>query len=518
MEFPSCFAIAISCLVPIFIAIITKLIHLQRPNPNLPPGPKPWPIIGNLNLIGELPHHSLHNLSIKYGPIMQLMFGSFNVVIASSSEMAKQILKTHDHVFATRPQTAAGKHTCYDHSNVTWAPYGPQWRLGRKIYLSKLFSSKGLESFHNIRAQERHAFMLRLFAVSGKPVVLKDHLFHFTLSVICRMVMGKKYFSESSWSKMEDDEERVVSREGIQEMLEELFVLNGVFNIGDWIPWLGFLDLQGYVKRMKDLRKRFDRFYEHVIGDHMARRTQKDFVASDFLDFLLGLVEDPHLDVDFTLNGVKAFTLDQMAGGTDTAAATVEWAMSELIKRPNIIRKANEELDRVIGRERWVEESDIQNLPYLNAIIKETLRLHPVAVLLAPRMALEDCKIEGYEIKKGTIIFVNSWSIGRNACSWESAEEFCPERFLGKNIDVNGHNFEFLPFGSGRRMCPGYKLGLKMVSSSLANLLHGFSWRLADENMKPQDLDMHELFGLATVRRFPLVALVEPRLPQNLFY
>lgn len=210
-----------------------------------------------------------------------------------------------------------------------------------------------------------------------------------------------------------------------------------------------------------------------------------------------------------------------MAGGTDTSAATVEWAMSELIKNPDIMKKANEEIDKVVGKERWVEESDIQNLPYLNAIIKETLRLHPVAVLLAPRMALEDCKIDGYEIKKGTMVFVNTWSIGRDSCTWNSPEDFCPERFLGdKDIDVTGHNFEFLPFGSGRRMCPGYKLGLKMVSSSLANLLHGFSWRLVDDdekNMKPQDLDMQELFGLATVRKFPLVTMIQPRLSQNLY-
>lgn len=357
--------------------------------------------------------------------------------------------------------------------------------------------------------------MSRLFAVSDKPVVLKDHLFHFTLSVISRIVMGKKYFSESEV----EDEEFVVSREGFQEMLEELFVLNGVLNIGDWIPWLGFLDLQGYVKRMKDLRKRFDRFYQHVIGDHMARRTQIDFVPKDFLDFLLGLVKDPSLDVDFTLNSVKAFALDQMAGGTDTAATTVEWAMSELMKQPNLIKKANEEIDRVVGRERWVEETDIPNLPYLDAIIKETLRLHPVAVLLAPHMALEDCEIEGFDIRKGTMVYVNTWSIGRDPSVWESPEDFCPERFLGKKeIDVKGQNFEFLPFGSGRRMCPGYKLGLKMVSSSLANLLHGFTWRLADENVKPQDLDMEEHFGLATVRKFPLVAVGQPRLPQHLFY
>ena len=206
---------------------------------------------------------------------------------------------------------------------------------------------------------------------------------------------------------------------------------------------------------------------------------------------------------------------DLIAGGTDTSATTVEWAMSELLKQPHLIRKATEELDRVIGRDRLVEERDIPQLPYINAIMKETMRKHPVAVL-APHLALEDCNIAGYEIRKGTRIFINTWSIGRNPSIWDAPEEFCPERFLGKDIDVKGQNFELLPFGSGRRMCPGYSLGLKMISSSLANLLHGFNWKLPD-NMKVEDLGMDEVYGLATPRKFPLIAVVEPRLPLNLY-
>ena len=207
---------------------------------------------------------------------------------------------------------------------------------------------------------------------------------------------------------------------------------------------------------------------------------------------------------------------DLIAGGTDTSATTVEWATSELLKQPYLIQKATEELDRVIGRDRWVEERDIPQFPYINAIMKETMRKHPLAVLLAPHLALEDCNIAGYEIRKGTRIFINTWSIGRNPSIWDAPEEFCPERFLGKGIDVKGQNFELLPFGSGRRMCPGYSLGLKMISSSLANLLHGFNWKLPN-NMKVEDLGMDEIYGLATPRKFPLIAVVEPRLPLNLY-
>ncbi|KAF3443615.1 hypothetical protein FNV43_RR13305 [Rhamnella rubrinervis] len=255
------------------VALLTKTLFQQRHQSlKLPPGPKPWPIIGNLNLISALPHQSLHKLSQKYGPLMQLKFGSFPVVVASSPEMAKQFLKTHDNIFASRPPSAAGKYTTYNNSNITWSPYGPYWRQGRKIFLSELFSSKRLESYEYIRAEERLAFFSRLYVLSGKPIILKDQLSRFTLSIISRIVLGKKYVSDSK----SDGETSIVTLEEFQEMLDELFLLNGVLNIGDWIPWLKFLDLQGYQKRMKDLKKKFDRFHDYVFYEHKAKAMKED--------------------------------------------------------------------------------------------------------------------------------------------------------------------------------------------------------------------------------------------------
>ncbi|KAK9989904.1 hypothetical protein SO802_030143 [Lithocarpus litseifolius] len=443
---------------------------------------------------------------------MQLKFGSFPVVVASSAEMAKEFLKTHDHVFASRPKTTAGKYTAYDYHNITWSPYGPYWRQGRKIFLSELFSSKQLESYQYIRVEEMHAFLSRLCILSGKPVMLKDHLFRLTLSIISRIALGKKYFSDES-----KYETSIVRPEEFQEMLDELFLLNAVFNIGDWIPWLDFLDMQGYVKRMKGLRKKFDRFLDHVFDEHKAKnKGGNDLMPKDTVDLLLQLADDPNIDVKLTYDCIKALTQDIIAGGTDTSATVMEWAMSELVKQPHLIQKATEELDRVIGRERWVEEKDIPQLPYIDAIMKETMRKHPVAGLLAPHLAIQDCDVAGYKIKKGTRVFINTWSIGRDSSIWDAPEEFRPERFMGKDIDMKGQNFELLPFGSGRRMCPGYGLGLKVVSSSLANMLHGFNWKLSD-NMKCEELSMDEVYGLATCRKFPLVAVMEPRLSLHLY-
>jgi len=308
-----------------------------------------------------------------------------------------------------------------------------------------------------------------------------------------------------------------VSPDEFKKMLDELFLLSGVLNIGDSIPWIDFLDLQGYIKRMKALSKKFDRFLEHVLDEHIERmKGVKDYVAKDMVDVLLQFAEDPALDVKLERHGVKAFTQDLIAGGTESSAVTVEWAISEILKKPEVFKKATEELDRVIGRDRWVEEKDIVNLPYIDAIIKETMRLHPVAPMLVPRLAREDCNIAGYDILKGTRVLVNVWTIGRDPTLWDKPNEFYPERFIGKEIDVKGHDFELLPFGAGRRMCPGYSLGLKVIQSSLSNLLHGFTWSLP-ENMKIEDLNMEEIFGLSTPKKFPLEVVVKPRLPKHVY-
>lgn len=191
----------------------------------------------------------------------------------------------------------------------------------------------------------------------------------------------------------------------------------------------------------------------------------------------------------------------------------MEWAISELLKKPKLFTKATEELDRVVGRGRWVTEEDMQSLPYVEAITKETMRLHPVAPMLVPRLSRDDTSIDGYDIPSGTQVLVNVWSIGRDPELWEAPEEFTPERFLDSRLDVKGQDYELLPFGSGRRMCPGYNLGLKVIQLSLANLLHGFVWSLPDD----MELSMEEIFGLSTPRKFPLEIVVETKLQAHLY-
>ncbi|XP_006665049.1 trimethyltridecatetraene synthase-like [Oryza brachyantha] len=502
----------------LFLAATLSRRGGRRASYNLPPGPRPWPIIGNLHLVGALPHRSIHALSERYGPLMHLRFGSQHVVVGSSAELARFFLKTHDAVFADRPRTAAGKYTTYNYSDMTWSPYGAYWRQARKICLTELFSARRIDSYEHIRSDETRALLrgLNAAAASGRRAVrLKEHLSTASLNLISRMVLGRKYLEGG---EVVHRGEVVTTPEQFRWMIDELFLLNGVLNIGDSIPWLNFLDLQGYIRRMKKLSKMFDRFLEHVLDEHETRRHHEGeaFVARDLVDVLLKVADDPCLQVEFTRDSVKAFTQDLIAGGTESSAMTIEWAISELLKKPEVFNKATEELDRVIGRGRWVTEKDIPSLLYIDAILKETMRMHPVAPMLTPRMSRMDTSYNGYDIPAGSRVLVSTWSIGRDPKLWDSPEEFMPERFVDSKIDIKGQDFKLLPFGSGRRMCPGYSLGLKVIQVSLANLLHGFSWRLPD-GMTREQLSMEEIFGLSMPRKFPLEVVVEPKLPVHLY-
>jgi cytochrome P450 len=205
-----------------------------------------------------------------------------------------------------------------------------------------------------------------------------------------------------------------------------------------------------------------------------------------------------------------------IAGGSDTSTVTITWAISLLLNNLHVLKKAQDELDSQVGKERIVNESDIGNLVFLQAIVKETLRLYPPAPL-SPREFLEDCTIGGYHVPKGTRLIANTWKIQTDPRVWSNPLKFEPERFLTsthKDVDVrSGKHFELIPFGSGRRACPGASFGLQMVCLALASFLH--MYEISTPSNAP--VDMSERFGLTTIRATPLEVLVTPRLPPELY-
>uniref|UniRef100_A0A0E0NF81 Cytochrome P450 n=1 Tax=Oryza rufipogon TaxID=4529 RepID=A0A0E0NF81_ORYRU len=459
----------------LFVAAFLWRRQGARRKYNIPPGPRPWPVIGNLNLIGALPHRSIRDLSRRYGPLMSLRFGSFPVVVGSSVDMARYFLRANDLAFLDRPRTAAGRYTVYNYAGVLWSHYGEYWRQARRLWVTELLSARRLASTEHVRAEEVRAMLRGLSrrAGAGTAVVLKEHMLMVTLNVISRM---------------------------------------------------------GYIGRMKRLGGMFDRFLEHILDEHVERRRREGdgFAARDMVDLLLQFADDPSLKVPIQRDGVKAFILELITGSTDTTSVSVEWAMSEVLRNPSVLARATDELDRVVGRRRLVAEGDIPNLPYLDAVVKESMRLHPVVPLLVPRVSREDAfsvSVAGaaasYDIPAGTRVLVNVWAIGRDPAVWgDDAEEFRPERFAAGGerggVDVKGQDFELLPFGSGRRMCPGFGLGLKMVQLTLANLLHGFAWRLPG-GAAAEELSMEEKFGISVSRLVQLKAIPEPKLPAHLY-
>ncbi|EER98011.1 flavonoid 3'-monooxygenase [Sorghum bicolor] len=525
------------------LAAVYVLRYLLSPTPsgtgrpksssslNLPPGPRGWPVIGSLGaLAGALPpHRALAALAARHGPLMHLRLGSYHTVVASSADTARLVLKTHDFAFADRPATAAGEVASYGYLGIVHTPYGAYWRMARKLCATELFSARRVDSFERVRAQEMRALARGLLAeCAGGAVAVREHVAGATLRNILRMAVGEK------WSGCYGSPEG----EAFRRTLDEAFAVTGaVSNVGEWVPWLGWLDLQGCVRRMKRLRAQYDRFFEQILADHEKTRRRRgrpgaggddSAAGDDLVDVLLQLAEEHENRPEpgagsgrLTRDGVKAFVQDIVAGGTESSAVTIEWAMSELLRHPETMAAATAELDRVIGHGRWVNESDLPSLPYVDAVVKETMRLHPVGPLLVPHHAREDTVVAGYDVPSGARVLVNVWAIGRDPASWPDAPgAFRPERFLsggsGHGVDVRGAHFELLPFGAGRRMCPACGLAMKLVAAGVANLVHGFAWRLPD-GMAPEDVSMEEQFGLSTRRKVPLVAVAEPRLPAHLY-
>ncbi|CAN1288134.1 Cytochrome P450 98A3, partial [Linum perenne] len=215
-------------------------------------------------------------------------------------------------------------------------------------------------------------------------------------------------------------------------------------------------------------------------------------------------------------NKVVLMLQDMITAGMDTTAISSEWAMAEIVKHPRVQQKLHEEMDRVIGFERVMTEADFSSLPYLQCVVKESLRLHPPTPLMLPHRSNANVKIGGYDIPKGSNVHVNVWAVARDPAAWKEPLEFKPERFLEEDVDMKGHDYRLLPFGAGRRVCPGAQLGINLVTSMLGHLLHHFQWS-PPEGVKPEEIDMSENPGLVTYMRTPLQAVATPRLPSHLY-
>ncbi|XP_027333261.1 flavonoid 3'-monooxygenase-like [Abrus precatorius] len=499
-------------LANIIIAIlIYKLLRLLTgPSLPLPPGPRPWPIVGNLPHMGRAPHSALAALARTHGPLMHLRLGFIDVVVAASASVAEQFLKVNDTNFLSRPITTTIKCLSYNNQDLAFAPYGPRWRALRKIFGLHMLSGKAVDDNRHLRQEEVARLIRNIASSDSKPVNLGQLLNICTTNALSRVMMGLRVFNDG----IGDCDPRAAE---FKSMVLDLMALLGVFNIGDFIPALNWLDLQGVKVMAKDVHKRFDTFLTTILEEHENLKTDK---PQDLLSTLLSLKEAPEDGDKLTDAEIKAVLSNMFGAGTDTSSSTVEWAVAELIKNPRIMTRLQQELDNVVGKDRLVAEQDLPHLPYLEAMVKETLRLHPPTPLSLPRIAAENCEIFGYHIPKGATLLVNIWAIARDPKEWSNPLKFQPERFLPDgekaNVDVRGTNFEVIPFSAGRRTCVGMTLGLKMVQLLVATLAHAFDWEL-ENGLKPEELNMDEQYGITLQRAIPLSVHPRPRLSPHVY-
>ncbi|WCJ35029.1 cytochrome P450 family 71 subfamily B polypeptide 2 [Euphorbia peplus] len=488
--------IPLSFLLILVVFIIWMNKKKSQITANKPPQPPKLPLIGNLHqIICRLPHRRLAELAKTYGPLMQLQLGQVNVVVVSSPEVAKQMFKDNDIKVCNKTRVYVGDILFYNRQDIGFAPYGEYWRQMRKICMLQLFSSKRVQSFRSIREQEVSDLITNINIKVGSPINMSEMVFSLTNSIVSRTVIGRKNGNQ-------EDILRVINR-----------IMNATagFSVVDIFPSLDIIHvITGTKSRLLKLHKETDRILKNLIKEHKSELKYDQNEGNNLLNVLLKLQENP--DSLLTMDGVKAITLDMFFAGTDTSATVLEWAMSELMKNPRVMKKAQEEVRNVCVNNRKLDESVIDELKFLKAIIKETMRLHPPAPVV-PRLCSEECNINGYNVSAKTEVLVNLWAIGRDFNYWIEPDKFNPERFVGSEVDYTGCNFEFIPFGAGRRICPGIQLGVANVKLALAKLLCDFDWELPNQ-MKPDGLDMTETFSLSIRRKNQLFLIpVAPRYP-----
>ncbi|KAL9242862.1 hypothetical protein vseg_016820 [Gypsophila vaccaria] len=464
------------------LGVYLLLSSMSKKHKRLPPGPPGVPIFGNMFGIGSMPHVKFAELAKTYGPLMSIQLGRLSTVVISSPAMVQAALK-NDILVSNRYIIEAVCALNHHEKSVGFLPVGPKWRTLRKICNSQIFATSKLEATQNIRKKVVKDLVSYLEKCSEKGEVVDIGLAAFTVSL---NLLSNTIFSVDLGSSTEF---AVEFRNTSHSLIGEL----GKPNLADYFPILKKIDPHGIKRRAgTHIRKLLDLFDNLIKQRLEGQRPPGSKQGDDVLDALLDII---HESQDFDLSDIPHLIMDLLAGGTDTTPTVVEWVMSELIRNPEKMRKAQAELNEVIGKGNPVEESDIAGLPYLQAVVKEGFRIHPPVPLSVPRKTVSDVDILGFTVPKDTQVLLNIWAMGRDPNLWKNPLSFEPERFLGSEIDFRGRDFELIPFGVGRRICPGLPLANRLVHLMLAAFIHGFEWKL-EGGISPENLSLDEKFGI----------------------
>ncbi|KAL6601707.1 hypothetical protein ACP70R_044927 [Stipagrostis hirtigluma subsp. patula] len=467
------------------------------------PGPRGLPVVGSMWLMTGLAHRKLAAAAARLGArrLMAFSLGETRVVVAAHPDVAREIL--NGPAFADRPVKESAYGLLF-HRAIGFAPHGAYWRALRRVASSHLFSPWQVAASAAQRAVIARQMVAALKGSAGGDVEVRRVLRRASLHNVMWSVFGRRYDMDELDPSKESDETRE-----LRSLVDEGYDLLGQLNWSDHLPWLARFDLQGTRARCARLVPRVNRFVGGIIGEHRARHGHGSPApaVADFTDVLLSLEGGDRLaDSDMI-----AVLWEMVFRGTDTVAVLIEWVLARLVLHPDVQARVHDELDRVVGPDRAVTESDSGSLVYLHAVIKEVLRLHPPGPLLSwARLATSDVHVDGYLIPAGTTAMVNMWAITHDPDVWADPTEFRPDRFVGSTeFPIMGSDLRLAPFGAGRRSCPGKSLAMATVAFWLATLLHEFE--LLPSPDPARGVDLSEVLRLSCEMAAPLAVTVRPR-------
>ncbi|KAL2906326.1 Cytochrome P450 81E8 [Bienertia sinuspersici] len=461
---------------------------------NIPPSPFAFPIIGHLHHLKDPLHQTLYKITNKVGPVSFLHFGQRRILHVTSPSAAEECLRENDIVFANRPRLLTGAIFGYNWKTLIWAPYGNLWRNLRRISTIHIFSLHSLQLSSGIRSEEVMSLIHRIsreLERENRTVHIGEALFEMSQKVMMRVLAEEGLKGEEA--------------KRFRNVIEEIMRVEGSSTIVDVFPWLRYLGVkQRLWRRFRGLAEEKEKILDDLLEKNKCQGISSNRLQKAFIQVLLSLQKsEPEFYTDEMIKGLFQVLL---LAGTDTSAGTIEWALSLLLNNPMVLKKAQYEIASQIGHDQLIEESDLSHLPYLRSIIYETLRLYPAAPLLIPHESSEKCVIAGYNIPRGTMLLVNVWAIHNNPNYWAEPEKFRPERFQGMEKDEEQMKYKFMPFGSGRRACPGEGMAMRMVGLTLGLLLQYFKW----ERPGPELVDMGVKNGLSMPKAQPLRARCQP--------
>ncbi|CAH8261142.1 unnamed protein product [Arabidopsis lyrata] len=475
----NCFIFILLCL----FSLLCYYLFFKKPKYgfNLPPSPPSLPIIGHFHLIlSVLIHKSFQKLSFKYGPLLYLRIFNVPIVLVSSSSIAYEIFKTHDVNISFRGIPPIHESLLFGSSTFLMAPYGDYWKFMRKLIVTNLLGSQALERSRVIRKNELERFYARLLdkAMKNESVEIGKESMKFSNNCIWKMSMGR-----SCWEVEEGEAERV------RGLVTESFALfKKIFLATLLRKPLEKLGISLFKNEILSASRRFDEMLERILREH-GEEKPNEHQGGDMMDVLLAAFRDENAEYKITRNHIKSFFMELFIAGTDSSGQSTQWTMAEIINNPICLKRLREEIESVVGKTRLIQETDLPNLPYLQAVVKEGLRLHPPAPLFA-RTSREWCEIRGFYIPENTTLVVNAYAIMRDPDSWEDPNEFKPERFLASFESGQEDALKYIPFGSGRRGCPGVNLSYIFGGTAVGMMVQCFDWKI-----KGEKVDMEEAIG-----------------------